>query len=93
MNKTAIARRPISGAKKLNLIIGHFVQVMVACGVLMWSVFNIWFNVLEYYSKQEVDQNWTITAGMMILTCVVPLGVGLYLMFKSLGKSPQAPKG
>lgn len=73
--------------KKLDTVIGQLVRVSVACGILMWSVFNIWLNVLSFGADEQTDQAWTITAGMVFLTCGVPFLIGL----KMLCKTPKHP--
>lgn len=75
--------------KRLNAAIGYFASVVVACAVIMWSVFNTWLNVLAYRANESEDQAWGITAIMVIATCVIPLGLGLLVLFKSLSKNQK----
>ena len=80
--------RPTKSAqKKLNAAIAHVAAVIVACLVLMWSVFNFWLNVLAYRSSETPDQAWSVAGGMVLFTCVLPFVVGLWLLMRSLGKS------
>jgi hypothetical protein len=72
--------------KQFNAIIGLCVKVFVACAILMWSVFNLSLNILTFRASEEPDQAWLLTGGMVFLTCVIPFLLGLWLLFKSLGK-------
>jgi len=73
-------------AKHLNAVIGLCVNVFVACAILMWSVFNLSFNLLAFRSSDQPEQAWWVTACMVLATCVIPFLIGLWILFKSLGK-------
>lgn len=77
-------------AKKLNAIIGHLMAVSVACAIMMWSVFNTWLNVLAYRASDEAGQSWGIASLIVIVTCVIPFLLGLFLLFRTLGKSKRS---
>ena len=76
-------------AKRLNAVIGYVSSVAVACGVIMWSVFNTWLNVLAYRAGEDGDQAWGIAVLMVVLTCIIPFCLGLALLFKALGQAKK----
>ena len=79
-NKTRILR------KQINAAIAFGSAVTVSCLVMMWSVFNAWTNVLTFWVNQQPGQAWWITAIMVLITCVVPFGLGLWLLIATLAK-------
>jgi hypothetical protein len=92
MSDSTPPTRTISGPtprQQLNRGVQHSMTVLVACGVLMWSVFNIWLNILEFRVNGIEGQNWNFTWLMVIVTCVIPFVIGLILLFKTLGKTQK----
>jgi len=73
--------------RKLNATIGHLATVVVSCGILMWSVFNIWLNVLAYRAEKLEGQAWGIAWAIVLIACAIPLLIGLRMLFKSLGNN------
>ena len=72
--------------RQLQAVIGHFSGMVVACGLLMWSVFNFWLNILAFWHNEKPDQAWVTTAIMVLITCVIPFSIGLWLLFRTLGR-------
>lgn len=81
-------------------MISYVTTVGAACLILMWSVFNIWLNVLQFFAanaKQadvvlqtgEAEPVWWITCLMVFLTAVVPFLLGLFLLFKTVKSSAR----
>lgn len=73
--------------KRLNAVVGLITSVLVSCGLLMWSVFNLWLNILAFQANEKADQAWSTTVGMVLITCVVPFLIGLWMLFRTLGKN------
>lgn len=93
MSKTNDPSTNRMSAKKLQAVIGHFTSVLISCGLLMWSVFNFWLNILAYRVNEKPDQAWIITAILVFVTCVLPFLLGLFLLFRALGKNDSGPRG
>ncbi|MDG1872411.1 MAG: hypothetical protein P8J27_00770 [Mariniblastus sp.] len=78
-------------AKRLNYMIGYFASVLSACLLMMWGVFNMWLNILQYRADSSanlgLDQDWKMATAVVVVTCVVPFLIGLGLLFKSLGST------
>jgi len=79
-NKTRVLK------KKINATISFGSSVVVACAVMMWSVFNAWTNVLTFWANEQDGQAWWVTGLMVLVTCVVPFALGLWLLIRTLGK-------
>ena len=78
-------RRPAQSNRQLNSVVGYVTGVVAACGIIMWSVFNIWLNVLAFWNRDVAgDQRWWVTGLVVLATCVIPLSIGLWLLLKSL---------
>jgi hypothetical protein len=75
--------------KQLQAVISHFTGMIVSCSLLMWSVFNFWLNVLAFRANDKPDQAWGTTAVMVLITCVIPFLIGLWLLFRTLGKEKK----
>lgn len=74
-------------SKMLNSVIGHIASVLTASAIIMWSVFNFWLNLLTYRVETDAQQTWDIAAMMVVVTCIVPFLLGLWLLVKTLGTS------
>ena len=88
MNRSESSRSPQTRnfRKTLDTLIAFGTGVVVACGVMMWSVFNAWTNVLTFWANEQEGQAWLITFVMVILTCVVPFVAGLWLLTRTITK-------
>ena len=73
-----------SPKKTLNAIIGYGCNLIVACAVMMWSVFNFSINLMEYRAGAEPDQDWWVTGLIVLVACVLPFFIGLRLLSKTL---------
>ena len=84
--------------KRVDSLVGYVSSVGAACLILMWSVFNIWLNVLQYRlaAKQEAElagaaagegPAWAMTALMVFLTCVIPFVIGLVILFRAVNST------
>jgi hypothetical protein len=72
--------------KTISASITFGTSVLVACAVMMWSVFNAWTNVLTFWTSPQENQAWWIAAMMVLLTCIVPFGLGVWLLFRTIGR-------
>lgn len=70
----------------INALISFGTSIVVACGVMMWSVFNAWTNVLTYWANEQEGQAWLITVVMVLLTSVVPFAGGIWLLIRTVSK-------
>ena len=85
------ARQTRALRKKVNAVITAVVSVFVACAIMMWSVFNAWTNVLIFFANEQPDQAWWITCLLVLLTCVVPFVLAVWLLIRTLSKyQPQS---
>jgi len=92
MDTVSEQRNSRESLKRINVVIGYIISVLVACGVMMWSVFNIWLNVLMYRADSaapDIEKNWSMAALVVIVTCVVPFLLGVLLLFKTLNKQKK----
>ncbi len=93
MTETHDAQPNHMSPKKLQAIISHLTAMVISCGLLMWSVFNLWLNVLAYRANEKPDQAWGTAAVMVFITCVVPFLIGLWLLFRTLGSPQNSQRG
>ena len=89
--KTPPKQTARKASKKLSETIGHFSSIACACGVMVWSTFNIWVNILEYRKTQaEVAADkvgdWNTAFILVFVTAAIPLLFGLALLIKATGK-------
>lgn len=88
--------------KQLDSLLAYVATVVCACLILMWSVFNAWLNLLQYRASiaQEADvvrelgdagPAWGVTGLMVLLTCVIPFLLGLFLLFKTINRASKKP--
>lgn len=83
-----------SGKIKFDKLIGYGASALTAGLIIMWSVTNIWLNILMYRQETDPDKSWMISAVIVLLTCVVPFGFGLVMLVKSLNRlSPTPARG
>ena len=83
--------------RQLNSIISYATSVLVVCGVMMWSVFNLFINVQAFLSDASAETvtdptsgpHWWITGIIVLLTCVIPFLIGVMLLFKTLGQDKK----
>lgn len=83
MSETKPAPRN-SPKKTLNTIIGYACNLIVACALMMWSVFNFSINLMEYRANTTPDQAWWVTGLIVLVACVLPFCIGLGLLSKTL---------
>ncbi len=85
-NEPSEARNPRVLRKKINAAISFSTSVLVACGIMMWSVFNAWTNVLTFFKEDRAGQAWWIAGILVLLTCVVPFALALWFLVRTLNK-------
>lgn len=71
--------------RELRKFIDHASKVIIACALLMWSVFNISINVLAF-KNSEAGLAWGVSIFAILISCGIPFGIGLWMLFKSLSK-------
>ena len=79
--------------KQLQAVISQFTGLIISCSLLMWSVFNFWLNVLAFRGNEKPDQAWGTTAVMVLITCVIPFLIGLWLLVRTLGRDASRGSG
>ena len=86
MNSIDSSNHTRSPKKTVNTAIAFGSTVLAACAVMMWSVFNGWTNVLTFFANEQEGQEWWITAIMVLATCVIPFGLGFWLLISTISK-------
>ena len=66
-------------------------RIIVAVAVMVWSARNFWNNVLQFRALQETPTNWGVAAMLVLAFTVVPFGVGVGLLLRSLRAKPPGP--
>lgn len=83
-SKNVTASQTGSVRKENNAVTAYLAGVISASAIMVWSVFNLWMNVLEYGASGTEDNAWDLTVLLIIATCVVPFVLGVRMLIKTL---------
>lgn len=81
---TSTPRSHRLAARKLQASVGRYVSVLCGGLVVMWSVFNLSWNVMAFRADTNESSTWMIALIMVFVTCILPLLAGFWLLFGSL---------
>ena len=78
--------------QQLSQLVSRVAGAVCGCGIIILSVFNLSINVLEYREQWGMDlggtpgwKAWGLAVPFSLVTCLVPLLAGFWLLFGSLG--------
>lgn len=70
-------------AKKFKDTINNLASIFVACGLMVWGIFNISTNIQDYWKSEDETMAWGIALAFVIVTSVVPFLIGLWMLFRA----------
>ncbi len=79
-------------AKELRDKITYCSNILVACALMVWGIFNISTNVQIYRKSEEEGMDWGIALGFIVVTSVIPFLVGIWMLFRVTATKYQLPK-
>lgn len=85
--ETVRTATPRSKRRNVQDLADAFGKVAAAlCGglIVMWSVFNLSWNILQFRADTSGENNWLVAVVVIAITCVLPLLGGFWLLFGSL---------
>ena len=71
------------GQAKRSATVMQISRLVVGCLVLMWGVINVVHNFLNWRAGQAESDSWWLTVCFVMLTGVVPMAIGIWLLFRA----------